>query len=153
MSTTIEAKLAKMDLVLPHAPASVGSYVQVLKMGNLVMTSGQLPTIAKEVAFTGPVGHELTKEDGRNAAQMACLNALSQINEAIGGLDHIKQIVRLEGFVQSTDDFTQQPYVMNGASDLLLKLFGEAGRHTRFAVGCNALPLNASVELALWVEV
>tara|TARA_R100000750_G_C2338613_1_gene93192 strand:+ start:71 stop:601 length:531 start_codon:yes stop_codon:yes gene_type:complete len=153
MNNSIEKKLSALGLTLPPAPEAVGSYTPVLKTGSLVVTSGQLPTIGKELTFRGKVGHDLTREDGRNAAEVACLNALAQINKAIGGLENIKQIVRLEGFVQSTDDFTDQPYVMNGASDLLLKLFGDAGLHTRFAIGCNALPLNAAVELALWVEV
>ncbi len=153
MAQSISEILNSLGLQLPSAPDAVGAYVPVLRTGQLVMTSGQLPTLAKEVAFKGKVGHDLTREDGRNAAQVACLNALAQIAKEIGGLENVKRVVRLEGFVQSADDFYDQPYVMNSASELLLKLFGDAGRHTRFAIGCNTLPLNAAVELALWVEV
>lgn len=153
MNVSIEKKLANLGLELPHPPSAVGSYVPVLQIGQLVMTSGQLPTIGKEVAFQGRVGRELTREDGRNAAEVACLNALAHIKEKAGGLDKVRRIVRLEGFVQSADDFHEQPSILNGASELLQKLFGDNGLHTRFAVGCNALPLNAAVELALWVEI
>ncbi|MCA8986119.1 MAG: RidA family protein [Planctomycetaceae bacterium] len=153
MSQTIAERLQDLGLELPHAPEAVGAYVPVLRTGNLIMTSGQLPTIGKELTFQGKVGQQLTKEDGRNAAQLACLNALAQLDKAAGGLENIVRIIRLEGFVQSADGFTEQPYVMNGASELLIHLFGDHGRHTRFAVGCNELPLNAAVELALWAEV
>ena len=153
MSSSIAERLAALGLELPPAPPSVGSYVPALKTGSLVMTSGQLPTIGKELPFKGKVGKDLTTEDGKDAAQIACLNALAQINQVIGDLEKVVQVVRLEGFVQSADDYYEQPHVMNGASDLLLKVFGDKARHTRFAVGCNTLPLNAAVELAIWVEV
>ncbi|MCG6156158.1 RidA family protein [Rubinisphaera margarita] len=153
MTQSISETLASLGLQLPSAPDAVGAYVPVLRSGHLVMTSGQLPTIGKEVAFQGQVGHDLTREDGRNAAEVACLNALAQIAKEVGGLENVKRVVRLEGFVQSAAGFYDQPYVMNGASELLLKLFGDAGKHTRFAIGCNTLPLNAAVELALWAEV
>lgn len=151
--STIEEKLNAMGEVLPTPPAAVGYYLPVLKTGQLVVTSGQLPLIGKELPFCGKVGQEVAPEEAVSAARIACLNALSQIKSCIGNLDDIRQVVRLEGFVQSANGFTQQAHVMNGASELLVQLFGEAGKHTRFAVGVNELPLNACVELSLWVEV
>jgi enamine deaminase RidA (YjgF/YER057c/UK114 family) len=153
MSGAIERKLAELGETLPTPPAAVGYYVPVLRTGSLVMTSGQLPSIGKELPFKGKVGRDLTTEEGHSAARIACLNALAQIRACVGSLDEIRRVVRLEGFVQSADGFSEQPQVLNGASELLVQLFGEAGKHTRFAVGVNQLPLNAAVEVALWVEV
>ncbi len=153
MAGTIEQKLTELGETLPAPPAAVGFYVPVLKTGQLVMTSGQLPTIGKELPFCGKVGKDITPEDAVSAARIACLNALAQIKSAIGSLDDVRRVVRVEGFVQSADGFTGQPHVLNGASELLVQLFGEAGKHTRFAVGVNELPLNAAVEVAVWVEV
>lgn len=99
------------------------------------------------------MGKDITPEDAVSAARIACLNALAQIKSAIGSLDDVRRVVRVEGFVQSAEGFTGQPHVLNGASELLVQLFGEAGKHTRFAVGVNELPLNAAVEVAVWVEV
>ncbi len=151
--STIEAILAKRGDTLPSPPAAVGFYVPVLRTGNLVMTSGQLPVLGKELVFTGKVGSEVTKEDGYNAARICCLNALAQIKHCLGSLDEVRRVVRVEGFVQSAPGFHDQAHVLNGASELLVDLFGEAGKHTRFAVGTNELPLNAAVEVAIWVEV
>ena len=153
MHSAIERKLAALGETLPTPPAAVGYYVPVMRTGSLVMTSGQLPSIGKEIPFKGKVGSDLTAEEGHHAARIACLNALAQIRTCVGSLDEIRRVVRLEGFVQSADGFCEQPHVLNGASELLVQLFGEAGKHTRFAVGVNQLPLNAAVEVALWVEV
>jgi len=153
MPGTIEQKLHDLGETLPTPPAAVGFYVPVLKTGQLVMTSGQLPTIGKELPFRGKVGQDVTPEDAVSAARIACLNALAQIKSCVGDLDEVRRIVRVEGFVQSADGFTDQPHVLNGASELLVQLFGEAGKHTRFAVGVNELPLNAAVEVAVWAEV
>lgn len=151
--SAIEERLKQLGHELPHAPEAVGFYVPVLRTGNLVVTSGQLPTIGKELAFTGKVGQELHEEDGYNAARLCALNALAQIKACLGDLEKVVRIVRVEGFVQSADGFARQPQVLNGASELLVKAFGEKGKHTRFAVGVNELPLNAAVEVALWAEV
>ncbi|HBH52915.1 MAG TPA: hypothetical protein DDY91_13595 [Planctomycetaceae bacterium] len=148
----IELKLHEMDLALPTAPPPVGYYVPVLRTGNLVITSGQLPFIGKQLAFAGRLGAELHEEDGRNAARICVLNALSQVKACLGSLELIRQVVRVEGYVLSAPGFSNQPQVLNAASELLVHLFGEQGKHVRTAVGVAEMPLNAAVQLALWVE-
>ncbi|MBC8114808.1 MAG: RidA family protein, partial [Candidatus Saccharimonas sp.] len=135
------------------APEAIGFYVPVIRTGNLVITSGQLPVIGKELMFKGKVGSDLHEEDGANAARLCALNALAQIKSCIGSLDRVTRIVRVEGYVQSAEGFTKQPAVINGASELLVQAFGDAGKHTRIAVGANELPINAAVELVVWAEV
>jgi enamine deaminase RidA (YjgF/YER057c/UK114 family) len=152
MSGDIENQLLKLGETLPAAPAAVGAYVPAIRTGQLVVTSGQLPVIGKEVMFKGKVGKEITLEEAQNAARICVLNCLSQIKALVGSLDDIGRIIRVEGFVQSTDDFYNQPQVMNGASELLVAIFGDQGKHARFAVGSNTLPFNAAVEVAIWVE-
>jgi enamine deaminase RidA (YjgF/YER057c/UK114 family) len=149
----IEAKLRELGLELPVAPPPVGAYVPVLRAGNLVVTSGQLPFIGKQIAFEGKVGSQLHEQDGWNAARLCAVNALAQVKACVGSLDNIKRIVRVEGYVHSAAGFQGQPHVLNGASELLVELFGEAGRHTRIALGIAEMPLNAAVQLSLWVEV
>lgn len=151
--STVEARLKSHGHEIPPAPAAVGSYVPALKTGNLVITSGQIPTVGKEVVFTGKVGHDVTEEQGQHAARLCALNALAQIKALIGNLDRVVRIVRVEGYVQSAAGFSRQPAVINGASDLIAEAFGEFGKHTRIAVGVSELPLNAAVELAVWAEV
>lgn len=153
MSGQIEAKIEQLGHHLPKAPEAVGFYVPVLKVGSLVMTSGQLPMVGAELAFKGKLGAELHEQEGFNAAQVCALNALSQIKVCIGDLDFVKRIVRVEGYVNSAPGFQAQPHVLNGASELLVALFGDNGKHTRVAVGVNELPMNAAVELAIWAEV
>ena len=151
--SAIEAKLEQLGLPLPVAPAPVGAYVPVIRTGNLVITSGQLPFISKQIAFEGKLGANLHEQDGWNAARICTVNALAQIKACVGSLSMIKQIVRVEGYVHSAPDFRGQPQVLNGASELLVELFGDAGRHTRIALGIAEMPLNAAVQLCLWVEV
>jgi enamine deaminase RidA (YjgF/YER057c/UK114 family) len=139
--------------VIPKAPEAIGFYVPVIRTGNLVVTSGQLPMAGKELMFKGKVGKEVREEEGFHAARMCALNALAQIKACIGDLDKVTRIVRVEGYVQSADGFTNQPQVVNGASELLVQAFGDIGRHTRIAVGVNELPINAAVELVVWAEV
>lgn len=153
MSDRIERRLEELGYLLSAAPAAVGAYVPALQTGNLVVTSGQLPFVGKELMFTGKVGGELHEEDGANAARICAVNALAQIKSIIGDLERVARIVRVEGYVQSAPGFNNQPRVLNAASDLLADLFGEKGRHTRVALGVNELPLNAAVELAIWAEV
>jgi len=153
MTSQIEAKLQSLDLTLPTAPAPIGFYVPVMKVGNLVITSGQLPISGKEVMFAGKIGDTLHESDGQNAARLCALNALAQIKACIGDLDKVTRIVRVEGYVASAPGFVGQPQVVNGASKLMVDLFGEAGKHTRIAVGAAELPLNSCVELAIWAEV
>ena len=117
------------------------------------MTSGQLPMRDGKVAFTGKVGSGLDIDTGAEAARLCALNCLVQIKGVIGDLNRIRRIVRVEGFVNSADGFTGQPAVLNGASHFLADVFGDAGSHTRFAVGANELPLDAAVEVAVWAEV
>jgi enamine deaminase RidA (YjgF/YER057c/UK114 family) len=151
--STVEQRLTDAGHPLPHAPAAVANYLPVVRTGNLVVTSGQLPTVGKEVMFTGKLGRDLHEEDGQHAARLCALNALAQIKSVIGNLDYVRRIVRVEGYVQSADGFTKQPQVVNGASDLLVEAFGERGKHSRIAVGVAELPLNAAVELCVWAEV
>ena len=151
--STIEEKLKELGLPLPTAPPPVGAYVPVLRTGNLVITSGQLPFLGKQVAFEGRLGAELHEEDGRNAARICCVNALAQIKACVGSLEKIKRIVRVEGYVHSAPGFRGQPQVLNGASELLVAVLGDAGRHTRIALGIAEMPLNAAVQLCLWAEV
>lgn len=149
---TPEDKLKELGCPLPPAPTPVGSYVPFIRVGSLVMTSGQLPLRDGKLACTGKVGGNLSIEQGVEAARVAVVNALSQLAAAAGGLSNVRQVVRLGVFVNSADGFTDQPKVANGASDLLASVFGDAGRHVRTAVGASELPLNAPVEIELTAE-
>lgn len=151
--TTIAERLQQLGIQLPSPPAAVGSYVPVVRFGNVVVTSGQLPFIGKELVFQGEVGGKLSEEEGGHAAKLCVINALAQVQALVGSLDKVVRVVRMEGYVQSAEGFSSQPLVLNPASMLLTDIFGDAGKHTRIAVGCNELPLNAAVEVALWVEV
>ena len=153
MTSSVEQRLLQHGHRVPTAPEAVGFYVPVLRTGNLVVTSGQLPMVGKELMFKGKVGKDVHEEEGFHAARMCVLNALAQIKSCIGNLDLVTRILRVEGYVQSAEGFTKQAQVVNGASELLVQAFGDAGRHTRIAVGVNELPLNAAVELVVWAEV
>ena len=148
----VEQRLRDVGLEVPAAPEAVGSYVPVLRNGQLVVTSGQLPLEGKELPYQGRVGDQLTIEEAAAAARLCALNALAQIRASLGSLDRVARIVRLEGYIASADGFTGQAPVLNGASDVMTAAFGEAGRHTRIAVGVSQLPLGAPVELAVWAE-
>lgn len=148
-----EERLKQLGMSLPPAPTPVGSYVPYVRTGNLVFTSGQLPTREGKLVATGKVGRDLSLEQGAEAARVAVLNAVAQVAAAAGGLDRIVKIVRLAVFVNSADGFADQPKVANGASDLLVQIFGEAGKHARSALGANELPLNAAVEIEMIAEV
>jgi len=149
----IENKLEQMGLILPEAPKPVAAYISAKQSGKLVFTAGQLPMVDGELISKGLLGQDIEIEQANNAARICTLNALAAIKGVIGDLDRIKQIVRVVGYVASVPTFTQQPAVVNGASELLLEIFGEAGKHARSAVGITVLPLNASVEIELTVEV
>ena len=153
MSGQVEERLKRLGHELPSAPPAVGHYVPVVRTGNLLVTSGQLPFVGKTLTFTGKLGDSLSEENGRNAARICVLNALAQIKAAVGDLDRIQRIVRLEGYVHSAAKFQAQPQVLNAASQLLGDAFGEKGQHTRIALGVSEMPLDAAVQLALWVEV
>jgi len=154
MSKVIE-KLEKLGYSLPAPIKPVASYVPALKIGNLVYTSGHLPIKNGKIAFEGEIGGLYSSiEVGAEAAKLCLLNTLSSINALIGDLDKIIQVVKLTGYVKSAQQFYSQPVVINGASDLLIEIFGpEIGSHTRAAIGVNELPLNSSVELDLIVQV
>ncbi|MBU6448468.1 MAG: RidA family protein [Rhodospirillales bacterium] len=145
---TISARLAELGITLPQAMAPVANYVPVSITGNLVTVSGQLPAMAGKVTVTGKLGAAVSLEEGRHAARLCVINMLAQLQAALpGGLDSISKVVRLGGFIACTPDFTQHAVVMNGASDLAVAVFGEAGRHARSTIGVPSLPLDAAVEV------
>lgn len=148
-----EKKLNSLGFTLPEPPKPVATYVPVIRTGNLLFLSGMLPFVEGNLIFTGKLGKEVTLEQGQKAARTALLNALAVIKAESGSLDRIQKIVRLGVHVSSIPDFTQQPAVANGASDLLAQVFGEVGRHARLALGAAVLPLDASIELEMIVEI
>ncbi|WP_380285899.1 RidA family protein [Kitasatospora purpeofusca] len=149
----VEEKLAELGLTLPPVAAPVAAYVPALRTGEFVFTSGQLPMVAGKLPNTGKVGAEVTPEEAKELAQICALNALAAVKSVIGDLDLVEQIVKVVGFVASAPDFTGQPGVINGTSELLGQVFGEAGVHARSAVGVTVLPLDAPVEVELQVRV
>ena len=148
-----ETKLESLGLSLPPIPNPVAAYIPAKQAGKLVFTAGQLPMVNGELISKGLLGQDVEVDEANKAARICTLNALAAIKGVIGDLDRIKQIVRVVGYVASVPTFTQQPAVVNGASELLLEIFGENGKHARSAVGMAVLPLNASVEIELTVEV
>lgn len=149
----IEERLNDLGIIIPDAPKPVASYIPAKKAGNLIFTAGQLPMVNGELISKGLLGQDVGIEEARKAARICTLNALAAIQGLIGDLNQIKQIVRLVGYVASVPIFTEQPAVVNGASELLLDIFGENGKHVRSAVGMVVLPLNASVEIELIIEI
>jgi enamine deaminase RidA (YjgF/YER057c/UK114 family) len=149
----IENKLKELGIELPEAPSPVANYVPCKQAGSLVFVSGQGPVSNGRQMYTGKVGAELTAEEGAKAARLCGLNLLAQLRKFLGDLEKVKGIVHIKGFVACTPDFESQPKVINGVSDLMVEVFGEAGRHTRSALGTNALPANFPVEVELIAEV
>ena len=149
----IEQNIKNLGLSLPDTPKPVAAYIPAKQTGNLVFTAGQLPMVNGELISKGLLGQDVEIDEANKAARICTLNALAAIKGVIGDLDQIKQIVRVVGYVASVSTFTQQPAVVNGASELLLEIFGEKGKHARSAVGMAVLPLNASVEIELTVEI
>jgi enamine deaminase RidA (YjgF/YER057c/UK114 family) len=147
-----EARLRELGDELPAVPASAGAYVPATRAGTLVFTAGQLPFEEGELHKTGKVGDAVTLEEAKGAARICALNALAAAAAEAGGLNRIGRVVKVTGYVASAPDFNRQPAVINGASELIGQLFGEAGLHARSAVGVAALPLDAPVELELVVE-
>jgi len=146
--------LAQLNDLLPEATTPLGSYVPVMRSGSLAFTSGALPLVNGQLLHEGAIGsYTLGVTAGQQAARACVINLLSSLKLHLGGLDNIKHVVKLTGFVNSTPTFTEQPRVINGASDLLVQLLGDAGKHARSAVGVAALPMNAPVEIELIVEV
>ncbi len=148
-----ETKLSQMGLKLPAAGSPVANYVPAVRSGNLVFLSGHGPVLDDGSLITGKVGADLTLDEGYNAARQVALILLASLKSEIGDLDKVRRVVKLLGMVNSTPNFTDQPRVINGASDLLVELFGEKGRHARSAVGMNALPMNIAVEIEMIVEI
>ena len=148
-----ESKLAELGLTLPQPPASAGSYVPSVRTGNLLYLAGTLPILAGKLTHTGQVGREQTVQTGAKAAEACALNTLANIKAALGSLEAVSRIVFVTGFVNAVDGFAESPAVINGASDLFVKVFGEAGRHARAAVAVNGLPRGATAEIQVVVEV
>ena len=153
MSGTINARLKDLSITLPPATAPVANYVPVVRSGNLLFVSGQI-CIADGKPVVGKLGNGVSVEDGAAAARLCGLAIIAQVQKALDGdLDRVQQIVKLTGFVNSTGDFADQPKVINGASDLMVEVFGDKGRHARAAVSAAALPLGVAVEIEAIVEV
>lgn len=151
---SIDAKLTELGLTIPAAPKPAGSYVPSVRTGNLLFVSGQLPFAAGQLLFTGKVPSPVDMEAAQGCARQCVLNALAILKGELGGdWSKFVRVVRIGVFVQCDDGYTQQPQVANGASELLTQIFGDAGRHARAAVGVNALPLNAPVEVEFVFEV
>jgi enamine deaminase RidA (YjgF/YER057c/UK114 family) len=151
--STAEDRLAELGLTLPGVAAPVAAYTPAVRTGDLVMTSGQLPNVDGKLVATGKVGAEVDAADAQGYAQTCALNALAAVKSLVGDLDKVRRVVKVVGFVASAPDFTGQPGVINGASELLNKVFGDAGVHARSAVGVAVLPLDAPVEVEIVVEV
>ncbi len=152
MSGAVAARLAELGLTLPQVTKPVASYVPAAVTGNLVFTAGQLPFADGALPATGKVGAEVSQEEAQGFARTCALNALAAAESVLGSLDRVTRIVKVVGFVASAPDFTGQPAVVNGASDVLGEIFGDAGRHARSAVGVAVLPLDAPVEVELILE-
>ena len=150
---SFEARLAELKITLPPAPKPVATYVPAVRAGDLLFLSGTGPFKDGAIVYAGKLGKDLTVEQGYEAARLTLLNALAMVRQELGTLDRVTRVVRLTGHVASADGFTQQPAVLNGASDLLVQIFGEAGRHARLALGAAELPLNMAIELELILQV
>ena len=148
-----EARLKNLGLELPQAPNPVANYVPVVRVGDLLFLSGVLPSRDGQLIMTGKLGADLSVEQGVEAAKTAAMNALAIVKGHVGSLDRVKRIVKMVGHIASAPGFTDQPQVLNGASDLFVQIFGEAGRHARVAVGAAELPRRAPVEIELIVQV
>jgi enamine deaminase RidA (YjgF/YER057c/UK114 family) len=151
--SAVEQRLAELGLTVPDVVPPVAAYVPAVRSGSYVYTSGQLPMVAGAMAATGKVGSDVTPEQAKELAATCALNAIAAVKSVIGDLDRVVRVVKVVGFVASVPEFTGQPGVINGASELLGKAFGDAGVHARSAVGVAALPLDSAVEVEMIVEV
>ena len=148
MANKIDARLSALGITIPDAPAPAANYLPFTTTGNLVFVSGQVPFVDGKLTRTGRIGEDASLEDGYEQARICAINLIAQVKVACGGdLDRVRRVVKLGGFVASAPDFIGQPGVVNGASDLMAEVFGEAGKHARFAVGANTLPLGCLVEV------
>ena len=148
----IEDKLRELSIELPTPPSPAGSYIPVVTTGNLAFVSGQIPMREGKVVFEGKVPEQQSLESARDAAKICIINGLAQLKANLGSLDKITKFVRISGFVNSNPGFTEQPKVINAASDLLVEIFGDMAKHSRIAVGVTSLPLNSTVEIDMVVE-
>ena len=148
-----EEKIKQMGFTIPEVVKPLAAYIPAMQVGNLVMTSGQVPISAGTVKYIGKVGKDLSEEEGKAAAKLCVLNCLSAVKSVIGNLDKIKRVLKLTVFVNSAEGFTAQPKVANGASEFIGEIFGDAGKHVRSAVGVSELPLNSAVEIEMIVEI
>ena len=148
-----EEKLKQLGIELPELPKPLGSYVPFVRTGNLVFISGMLPLENGKLLYAGRVGESVSLDEAVQAARRSAINAIAVLRSTIGSLDSLKRCVKVTGFVASAQDFTDQPKVVNGASDLLFEVFGEAGLHARAAVGVHILPMNSPVEIEFIFEV
>lgn len=148
-----EARLRELGITIPGATTPLAAYVPTVRAGGFVFVSGTLPMKDGQLMLKGKLGKDLSIDQGREAARQAIICALGSLRAEIGSLDNVKRIVRVEGHVASAEGFTDQPKVINGASELLAEIFGDAGKHARVALGANELPLGTPVEIALIVEV
>jgi enamine deaminase RidA (YjgF/YER057c/UK114 family) len=154
MAGEVEARLAKLGIEVPAAAAPVANYVGYVQTGKLVFVSGQVPIKDGKFQFQGKLGAGMSLEDGQAAARLCAINVISQVKAACGGdLDRVKRVVKLTGFVNSTGEFTDQPKVVNGASDLMVEVFADKGRHSRAAVSAASLPAGVAVEVEAVVEI
>ncbi|CAB4342060.1 MAG: RidA family protein [Actinobacteria bacterium] len=151
--STVEARLAEHGLVVPEVSAPVAAYIPAVRTGNLIYTSGQLPMVDGQLTTTGIVGTDVSQEDAAECAATCALNAIAAVKSLIGDLDKVVRVVKVVGFVASNPTFTNQPVVINGASEVFAKAFADAGVHARSAVGVSSLPRNAPVEVEIIVEV
>ncbi len=154
MAGQVDARLAALGITVPETSAPVANYVGYVKTGNLVFVSGQVPIKNGKFLYQGKVGAEISLDEAQEAATLCAVNIISQLKDACGGdLDKVQRIVKLGGFVNSIPEFTDQPKVINGASDLMVEVFGDAGKHARAAVSAGALPLNVAVEVDAVAEI
>ncbi len=153
MAANVESRLKELKIELPKAAAPVANYVPCVQAGNLLFVSGQVTVWNGELKYIGRLGKEVSIEDGRAAARLCALNILAQAKAFLGSLDRVKRVCMVQGFVNAVPEFPDHPKVVNGASDLFVELFGEAGKHARFAVGAGSLPANVAVEVAAVLEV
>ena len=149
----IKDRLNELGIVLPTPPNPAGTYVPVVVSGKLAFVSGQIPVKDGQVVYQGKVLNEKSISDAQNASKLCIINGLSQLNAYFGTLDNLLKIVKISGFVNSTEGFFDHPKIINAASDLLVDIFGEKGKHSRIAVGVSSLPLNATVEIDMIVEI
>jgi enamine deaminase RidA (YjgF/YER057c/UK114 family) len=154
MAGRIDARLKELGIELPEPVAPVANYVAYVQTGNLVFLSGQVPIAGGKITVSGKLGDDVSLEEGQAAARQCAINLIAQLRDACGGdLDRVTRIVRLGGFVNSTPDYADQPKVVNGASDVMVEVFGDAGKHCRTACSAGALPLNVAVEVDAVAEI